>query len=283
MSGKLFFRLVGLVAFGVLGGWGAEAVSQLRDTYWVAAAAVAAAAVGFGIAPYLTTAPFNGIMHRLEKAKANVIVSGTLGLLLGLIVSALLALPLSMLPGAWGRLLPITLTVFLGYLGISVMVSHEKELAHVFGGFVPGRASGGESCGKMLVDTSAIIDGRIADISQSGFIQGSLLIPKFILDELQHISDSADAMRRNRGRRGLEILARPQKESEAPVQIIEGDVTAVQGGGFLEDGTMVVVEGGRRYMNTELDIVVSRVLQTAAGKMIFAHLRNVAKDEPARR
>ncbi len=355
MSGNMFFRIVGLLGFGALGGWGAEAVAQTRDTFWVAAVAAVAAAIGFGIAPYLTSRPFNSIVRRLEKVNASVILSGTLGLFVGLTVSVMLALPLSMLPDAWGRLLPITVTVLLGYLGISVMVTHEKELALLLGGFRHDRGAKPEVCGgNVLVDTSAIIDGRIADISQSGFIQGNLLIPKFILDELQHISDSADAMRRNRGRRGLEILAKLQKESEAPVQIIEADSPAVQGVhtvdsklvemakslncpivtndfnlnkvaglqgvkvlninelanavksvvlpgeemtvrviqegreagqgvGFLEDGTMVVVEGARRYINTELDIVVTRVLQTAAGRMIFAHLRNGAKDEAAKR
>lgn len=355
MSGKLFFRLVGLVVFGFVGWRVAEAVPQMRDALWGAPAAIAvAAAVGFGVAPYLTVKPFNRMLQSLSKVTANVILTGTLGLLVGLIASALLALPLSMLPGDWGRMLPITVTVFLGYLGIAVMVQHEKELAQLFGVRTQGGTSSGQTWnGKILVDTSAIIDGRIADISQSGFIQGSLLIPRFILDELHHIADSADAMRRNRGRRGLEILAKLQKESDAPVQIIEGDVPAVQavqtvdsklvelaknlhcpivtndfnlnkvaglqgvrvlninelanavksvvlpgeemlvrvmqegreagqGVGFLEDGTMVVVEGGRRYLNTELDIVVTRVLQTAAGRMIFAHLRNGAKDEVKR-
>jgi uncharacterized protein YacL len=189
------------------------------------------------------------------------------------------------------------------------------------------------------VDTSAIIDGRIADISHTGFIPGSLIIPRFVLDELQHIADSYDAVRRNRGRRGLEILTRLQKESNIPVEIPEMDLKDVkdvdsklvkmakifgcalitndfnlnrvaefqgvqvlninelakavrpvvlpgeemevriiqegkeagQGVGFLDDGTMIVVEGGRRHINSNLDVVVTRVLQTAAGRMIFAH------------
>jgi uncharacterized protein YacL len=189
------------------------------------------------------------------------------------------------------------------------------------------------------VDTSAIIDGRIADISQTGFIPGSLIIPRFVLDELQHIADSYDAVRRNRGRRGLEMLAKLQKESGVSVEITEMDVKDIrevdgklvrlakifgcgivtndfnlnrvaelqgvqvlnvnelanavrpvvlpgeemavriiqegkefgQGVGFLDDGTMIVVEGGRRHINNRIDVVVTRVLQTAAGRMIFAH------------
>lgn len=193
--------------------------------------------------------------------------------------------------------------------------------------------------GQLIVDTSTLIDGRIADIDQAGFIPGSLLIPRFVLDELHHIADSYDSMRRNRGRRGLEILTKLQQESDILVEISDldaKDVTDVdsklvklakalgcaiitndfnlnqvakiqgiqvlnvnelanavrpvvlpgeemqvriiqegkefgQGLGFLDDGTMIVVEDGLRYLNNSIEVVVTRVLQTAAGRMIFAH------------
>jgi uncharacterized protein YacL len=197
------------------------------------------------------------------------------------------------------------------------------------------------------VDTSAIIDGRIADISHTGFIPGQFVIPRFILQELQHIADSSDPLRRRRGRRGLEMLNLLQKESEVPIQISEADFPDVdevdaklvkvarnwhcaiittdfnlnrvaelegiqvlnlndlassvkpvvlpgedmelriiqegkefgQGVGFLDDGTMVVVEGGRKYLNNKVDVVVTRVLQTAVGRMIFAQIKNgVSRD-----
>jgi uncharacterized protein YacL len=192
-----------------------------------------------------------------------------------------------------------------------------------------------------VVDTSAIIDGRIAEIVESGFIYGTLVVPKFVLEELQHIADSSDTLRRNRGRRGLEILNRMQKESTTPVEILDEDVPEVtevdaklvalarvrskailtndfnlnrvaelqgvrvlninslanavkpavlpgeelrvrviqegkepgQGVGFLDDGTMIVVEGGVRYIDKDLDVAVTRVLQTVAGRMIFAQPR----------
>jgi len=191
---------------------------------------------------------------------------------------------------------------------------------------------------RIVVDTSAIIDGRIAEIVESGFIYGTLVIPRFVLDELQHIADSSDALRRNRGRRGLEILNRMQKEPATPVEIVEDDVPEIaevdaklvalalarsrviltndfnlnrvaelqgvrvmninslanavkpavlpgeelrvrviqegkeagQGVGFLDDGTMIVIEGGARHIDRELDVSVTRVLQTVAGRMIFA-------------
>ena len=191
----------------------------------------------------------------------------------------------------------------------------------------------------ILLDTSAIIDGRIDDISRTGFISGTLLVPRFVLNELQRIADSADTMRRNRGRRGLEVLNRLQKESTVPIEITDADIDSVaevdgklvvmarnlhcpiitndfnlnrvaelqgvkvlninelanavkpvllpgeeisirimqdgkelgQGVGYLDDGTMIVVEGGRQYMNMTIEVTVTRVLQTVAGRMIFAH------------
>jgi uncharacterized protein YacL len=192
---------------------------------------------------------------------------------------------------------------------------------------------------KILVDTSAIIDGRIADITETGFVSGMLVVPRFVLEELQHIADSADTMRRNRGRRGLDILKRLQKDPSVTVEISDADAentTEVdaklvklarawhtpiitndfnlnrvadlqgvkvlninelahavkpillpgedmtikimqdgkemgQGVGYLDDGTMIVVEGGKSYMGTTIDVTVTRVLQTVAGRMIFAH------------
>jgi uncharacterized protein YacL len=225
-----------------------------------------------------------------------------------------------------------------------VLLSREEEFAALLeqpgrlrynSGVLSSKNSGSQ---KLLVDTSAIIDGRIADISEAGFVPGTLVLPRFVLDELRHIADSADALRRNRGRRGLDILNRLQKESPVPIEITDVDFEDVQdvdsklvrlasiygcpiltndfnlnrvaelqgiqilninqlanavksvvlpgeemttriiqegkesgqGVGFLDDGTMVVVEGGRRHLNEEVEIVVTRVLQTVAGRMIFA-------------
>jgi uncharacterized protein YacL len=192
-----------------------------------------------------------------------------------------------------------------------------------------------------VVDTSAIIDGRIADIVDSGFLFHRLVIPHFVLDELQRIADSSDAQRRARGRRGLEILARLQKEGPTPVELVDDDPTEAadvdaklvalartrgaailtndfnlnrvadlqsirvlninslanalkpallpgdqmriklitegrepgQGVGYLDDGTMVVVEGGSRLVGHELDVLVTRVLQTVMGRMVFAQVQ----------
>lgn len=355
MSGELFFRFVFLVGLGVAGWRIGLMQPAIAETWWVVAVAILSAGVGFGIAPYLTVRPFNRLLQRLRRVPSGVMVAGTVGLLVGLIAAALAAFPLSMLPGLWGKVLPIVVCIFIGYLGISVALLREKEMSRFLGSAVyaprAGDTKGSPWSGQILVDTSAIIDGRIADISQTGFIQGTLLIPKFVLDELRHIADSSDPLRRNRGRRGLEMLSKLQKESDAPIQILETDVPDVQevdsklvelgkslhcaivtndfnlnrvaelqgvrvlnvnelanavkfvvlpgeemrvriiqegkeagqGVGFLDDGTMVVVDGGRRYLNTELDIMVTRVLQTAAGRMLFAQPANGARSERGRR
>ncbi|MGH2444338.1 MAG: PIN/TRAM domain-containing protein, partial [Chloroflexota bacterium] len=190
-----------------------------------------------------------------------------------------------------------------------------------------------------LLDTSAIIDGRIADICRAGFLPGHLLVPQFVLSELQHIAGSSDPLRRTRGRRGLEILNQVQQESASPLTVCDMDAkdvsevdaklvhlarelgcpvvtndfnlnrvaalqgvrvlninrlaTAVrpvvlpgeqmdvriiqegreplQGVGYLDDGTMIVVENGRSHLHSDMEVIVTRVLQTSAGRMIFAH------------
>ena len=192
-----------------------------------------------------------------------------------------------------------------------------------------------------MLDTSAIIDGRIADVSHAGFLSGRLVIPRFVLDELRRVADSSDPVRRARGRRGLEMLNKLRNEAAAPVEVTEYDVSDVrevdsklvkmakalnapivttdynlnrvaqiegvkvlnvnelanavrpvvlpgeemtvrilqegrevgQGISFMDDGTLVVVENGRRFINTEQNVVVTRVLQTATGRIIFTQLR----------
>jgi uncharacterized protein YacL len=265
---------------------------------------------------------------------------GAFGLLLGLIVSALLAPALTAAPGRAGFIAPLAAAVVAGLVGGLVGLARgdavgQALLRRLPPAPVPNRAGPAES---VVLDTSAIIDGRIADICQTGFIQSTLVVPRFVLDELRYIADSPDSLRRNRGRRGLEVLTRMQKESDVPVEIVEvdfgdsGDVDSKlvrlaaaygspiltndfnlnrvaelegvrvlninqlanavksvvlpgeemavriiqegkelgQGVGFLDDGTMVVVEGARRHLNDDLDVVVTRVLQTVAGRMIFA-------------
>ena len=282
--------------------------------------------------------PFNKLSDSVNRVPASTLVAATMGLVVGLVVAALISVPLFNLDGwmSWG--LPLAITGALGSLGLFVGAGRERDMRR----FLP-RDAGTESyanalTGNILVDTSAIIDGRIADLGQTGFLQGTLVIPGFVLDELRHIADSSNSLRRNRGRRGLEALAKIRKETSVPIQVLDAalrngdevdaqlvklakameapilttdfnlnrvaevhgirvlnvnelanalkpmvipgeDLTVNiiqegkevgQGVAFLDDGTMVVVEGGRRYLNSLHDVTVTRVLQTAAGRIIFA-------------
>jgi len=297
------------------------------------------AVLGALVSPYLTTRPFFWLRSKIGQVPVQTLMSAMIGLVIGLIVSALAALPLSVLPTPLGETLPFVSAVICGYLGITAMVTRGKEIFGTLGVRLPGEKPGrGEEV--VLVDTSVIIDGRIADIIQTGFISGTILVPRFVLNELQHIADSADTLRRNRGRRGLDILNKLQKDSQVPIRITEMDaegarevddklvrlakdlrcpiitndynlnrvaelqgirvlninelanaVKAIvlpgesmtvhiiqegkelgQGVGYLDDGTMVVIEDGRRHIDETVEVTVTRVLQTVAGRMIFAQL-----------
>jgi len=329
--------------------------------WWLIGIAVASAVFMFLITPYITVVPY----HWMRDTSASDLIAAIIGLIVGLIISALLAIPLTNLPSNLGRILPFVGAVLFSFLGVALAVQRKNDITHLFQtGFFTRRAARererereeerekernkerekagttqDQSSTQILLDTSAIIDGRIADISQTGFISGTLLVPRFVLNELQHIADSADTMRRNRGRRGLEMLNRLQKDATVPIEIkdilVEGAdevdsklvklaqtlhspiitndfnlnrvaelqgvkvlnvnelANAVkpvllpgedifikimqdgkelgQGVGYLDDGTMIVVEGGRQYMGTTIEVTVTRVLQTVAGRMIFAH------------
>lgn len=347
MIGKALSRLIFMALFGFLGLLlGSYVPGQPSALGYISSSALAAlvgGAVGLAVGPYLVFLPLNWVRRQISQASPQPILWAVAGLLIGLFAGALLALPLSLLPGLYGKILPAVTSVLLGYIGVVIATMLWRELAHLSPAALigleatPRRAL--QNNRKIIVDTSAIIDGRIADISETGFIRETLVIPRFVLDELRHIADSPDAMRRNRGRRGLDILNKLQKESDVPIQIADVDYEGVQevdaklvmlakslrcpivtgdfnlnrvaelqgitvlnvnelanavkpvhlpgeelniriiqegkepgqGVGFLDDGTMVVVEGGRRHLNNLINVMVTRVLQTAAGRMIFAY------------
>jgi uncharacterized protein YacL len=315
---------------------------------FLAAWVVAWIVVGFAILPYLTVVPAVWLVRRVEDLSTAEFVAAVIGLLIGLLMGLLLGLPLSNFDPPLGTWLPLGVSLLfgLGMLGLTVAKRTDLLTAAEAIGLIRRQGAAGGSAllrgePRIVVDTSAIIDGRIAEIVESGFIYGTLVIPRFVLDELQHIADSSDALRRNRGRRGLEILNRMQKEPRTPVEIVEDDVPEItevdaklvalalarsrviltndfnlnrvaelqgvrvmninslanavkpavlpgeelrvrviqegkeagQGVGFLDDGTMIVVEGGARHIDRDLDVSVTRVLQTVAGRMIFAQPR----------
>ncbi len=289
----------------------------------------------------------------LQKTPTQDLVMGSVGLICGLIIANLIGSILSFL-GWFGRLIWIILTVFLAYLGLTVGIKKREEIVSFFASlprFGRERPSKTEirSGQFKILDTSVIIDGRIADLCESGFIEGILLVPAFVLEELRHIADSSDLLKRNRGRRGLDILNKMRKNPDIRVQIYDNNkgledaaevdtklvklaqklsakiITndfnlnkvaelhgvkvlninelanavkpvvlpgeemvvhvvkdgkeAGQGVAYLDDGTMIVVDGGRRYMNQTIPVLVTSVLQTAAGRMIFARPKHDRRTE----
>ncbi len=279
---------------------------------------------------------------RLNKMPVYDVIAGSLGLAVGLIISNLLGSAFLPIPIV-GKYVPGIISIVLGYIGINVAIRKREELFGLFS-MVPWLAKdktkdkASNIAQYKILDTSVIIDGRIADICKSGFIEGTLLIPGFVLEELQHIADSSDLLKRNRGRRGLDILNRIQKELGMYVQIDNRDFDDIaevdsklvklgqvlkakivtndynlnkvaelqgvpvlninelanavkpvvlpgeemvvhvvkdgkefgQGVAYLDDGTMIVVDGGKRHIGETIGVLVTSVLQTAAGRMIFA-------------
>ena len=348
-----YIRVLG-AALGLLVGFALAGVDGglFRDAGYagalLAAWVIAWVVVGFALLPYLTVVPAMWLISRVEELSTAEFVTAVIGLLIGLLMGLLLGFPLSRIGDPLGTWLPLGVSVFLGLgmLGLTVAKRGDLLGAAEAIGLIRSKGDKDADAGRagdphIVVDTSAIIDGRIAEIVESGFIYGTLVVPRFVLDELQHIADSSDTLRRNRGRRGLEILTRMQKEPGTPVEIVEDQVPDVpevdaklvalalrrsrviltndfnlnrvadlqgvrvmninslanavkpavlpgeelrvrviqegkesgQGVGFLDDGTMIVVEGGARHIDRELDVTVTRVLQTVAGRMIFAQPR----------
>jgi uncharacterized protein YacL len=349
MSFDFVARLIGMVVFAIIGVYLGAYLGNLADTgqteMFAAVIGLVGALVGLVLTPYITTRPARSIRTVLARVSPQTLVAGLVGLIVGLLIAALLAFPLSLLPSPFGDLLPFLGVLVFGYFGVAVFVMRQSDIFSVMRVNLPANRDGKTnseqaSSRTILLDTSVIIDGRIGDIARTGFLVGTLLIPRFVLNELQYIADSADSLRRQRGRRGMEVLSELQKESSIPVRISDIDVEGVkevddklvilarqlqcpvltndynlnrvaelqgvpilnvnelanavksvllpgepitvdiiqegketgQGVGYLDDGTMVVVEDGRDYLNQEVTAMVTKVLQTAAGRMIFARM-----------
>ena len=338
-------RVVGAGGFAVLGwrlGGIVSEVSSGKEQFlpWGLALTLAGVPVGALVAPYLTFKPWRKSADYISSIPGSTLLSGTIGLLVGLVIASLISIPLYSLNGWLGWGVPVMVSLFLGLFGMWLGIHRNRDMSAIF----PRLENSNNGVGKVyrngsiLVDTSAIIDGRIADLSITGFLEGSLVVPRFVLDELRHIADSSDDLRRARGRRGLEVLGRLRKDATVPLEVLDVGVgvgeevdaqlvrlakgmdspilttdynlnrvaelqgvqvlnvnelanalksivlpgedlrvhivqegkEAGQGVAYLDDGTMVVVEGGRRYLNAFHEVVVTRVLQTAAGRIIFA-------------
>ncbi len=247
MSTEFVIRLIGMVLFTILGvSWGA-ALGQAANVkpgnatltieQYAFTIGLVGALIGIILTPFLTTRPIRAIRAILGKLSTQSLFAALMGLIAGLVVAALLAFPLSLLPTPFGDMMPFVGVLVFGYLGVAVFVARQNDLFSVMQAIsnrqgVPiagsGDAIGRTDLRTILLDTSVIIDGRIADIARTGFIPGSLLIPRFVLNELQYIADSPDSLRRQRGRRGMEVLSALQKEPGIPVRVSDMDVEGMR-------------------------------------------------------
>ena len=247
MSTDFIIRLIGMVVFTVLGvSWGVAlgqaananaGGSSLNVEQYAFTIGLVGALIGLILTPFLTTRPIRAFRAILSKLSTQSLFAGLVGLIAGLVIAALLAFPLSLLPFPFGNLMPFVGVLVFGYLGVAIFIARQNDLFSIFQAIshrqaIPG-VSSGEGVGhtelrSILLDTSVIIDGRIADIARTGFLPGALLIPRFVLNELQFIADSSDSLRRQRGRRGMEVLSVLQKEPGIPVRISDIDVEGMR-------------------------------------------------------
>ncbi|WP_242656431.1 PIN domain-containing protein [Ruminiclostridium hungatei] len=276
-----------------------------------------------------------GFIDKVENGIQSITLSemllGALGLIVGLIVANLISIPIIKIQ-IIGVPFAVIINILFSLTGIGLSLRKRNE--NFFDLFKESKASPNIP---KIIDTSTIIDGRILDICSAGFIDGELIVPSFVLEELRHIADSEDSLRRARGRRGLDILNLLQKDSshtvkieefdysnieademlmkaslklkgklvtidynlskvaalkgikvlninelanavkpialpgeEMSVQVVKDGKEAGQGVAFLEDGTMIVIEGGKKFLGETIPVMVTSVLQTSAGRMVFA-------------
>lgn len=215
MSIEFLFRIIGMIVIGVGGVWFGISFSNLAGEPAMARAVafgMVGMIAGLVLTPYFTTRPVTAIRRGLSQISARSLFAGLSGLVISLIVSALLAFPLSLLPQPFGQVLPISIAVVICYLGISIFSSRQNDIFQVWSSLSSRSgepmAASGKSSRAILMDTSVIIDGRVTDIARTGFLSGELLIPRFVLNELQHIADSGDILRQYSGKNGSSILAR---------------------------------------------------------------------------
>jgi len=284
------------------------------------------------------------IEESIRKVSLRIIVGGVVGMIIGLLIAYLLAYGLNFVSLEKQAVLPwvyALLTCIMAYLGL--LIGSKKIDEFTFLGF--GQIK--DVSDHRILDTSVIIDGRIADISDTGFLHGNLIVPRFVLDELQHIADSSDSMKRSRGRRGLDVLNRMQRSAGINIEIMEQDFPKLkgvdaklvalakklnarivtndfnlnkvaelqgikilnvnelanalkpvvlpgetmtvkiikegkepgQGVAYLDDGTMIIVDHAQRHQGANVEVLVTSVLQTTAGRMIFSELKGIVPEK----
>lgn len=330
-----------------------NALGTHRESAMLGLGVVIGGLLGYVLGPVLVAWASQAVAwgeSRLQRTPTQDLLSGSIGLIVGLVIAFLLGVDLTGL-GTLGTILRVAITIGFGYIGLRVSIRRKDDIMRPQS-WLPTRIKHRnpvDNAKPKILDTSVIIDGRIADICGSGFLEGTLVIPAFVLEELRHIADSADVLKRNRGRRGLDILNRIQKEQnnvqiyerevdptlevdskllklakildgkvvtndfnlnkvaelqgvpvlninelanavkpvvlpgeEMVVHVIKDGKESGQGIGYLDDGTMIVVDGGRKYIGQTVAVLVTSVLQTAAGRMIFAKLKSQSVEAEAR-
>ena len=359
---RWIFALLGGVSGVLLFYNGAQFYESITENFWYMVLGYSLSLfigglILFLISPLIITfgrGVANWIEGELSKVPTSDMIFGSIGLVIGLIIAYIISRLLITIPFPFiGTILSVLVAIFLGYLGVTLATKRGQDISllNTFKGLDRGKECDKEIekikqessklCPKIL-DTSVIIDGRIADICRTEFLEGPLIIPEFVLEELRHVADSSSALKRNRGRRGLDILNIIQKEidievkildhgfeqayeenlevdvkllklaqqlggkvitndynlnkvaefqgvpvlninelanavkpvvlpgEEMEVEVIKDGKESGQGLAYLEDGTMIVVESGRKHIGKTIDVLVTSVLQTAAGRMIFA-------------
>jgi uncharacterized protein YacL len=356
-------RYVGLI-LGIYVGWNlGMAISPDEsgpDAYGIPI--IIAASLGallFLLTPHLTIGALSRLRQELRRVEASDLVAGGAGLLVGGLVSTLIAFPLAMLPNPFGQYIPVLALLVICSVAVLAALTKKRELMDLVGfrrGSQPESASGPEPQllsideapapaelvvrqPELLIDTSAIIDGRIRGLAASGFLSYRMIVPQFVLRELQLVADSDDYSKRSRGARGLQTLEEMPQDTEIDIDVrqidaegpdvdsqlvnvarslqipvLSGDTNLervaalqdvkvlnlhsfaelmrpalvvgdaadlklvqpgreyLQGVGFLDDGTMVVVDGGEPHVGDTVRIVITRTLQTGSGRMMFARL-----------
>lgn len=346
LSADFIARLIGMVFFALVGarlGLDASAafdLPQAEEAFWFFFSLLGFL-FGLIITPYISTRPIRRLSQMIKETPIETLFMVLIGVTIGLFVALLLAYPLAQIVPPWNSYLPPIVSVLGAYFGATIFSVRAREIADLLAdqfGFKRGRLLAMQSDRKLLVDTSVLIDGRLVEISKTGFLGGTILIPRFVLTELHQVADSSDTLRRNRGRRGLTKLNELQRNTVIPVKIIDDDIEEIaevdnklvalsqrldaalltndyplskvaegqgvmvlninllanavrsvyipgetfplhiiqegtdsdQGVGYLDDGTMVVVERGKRYMDRTVNVEVTKLINREAGRMIFA-------------
>jgi uncharacterized protein YacL len=337
---RLILRGVGFafgILFGAIFGLVVSIGSDDRSSF-VLLMVIAIGGVGYLIGPYLRWDFLRRMRRSVANASIKDIIAVAIGLAFGSLVAAPLSFTVSLLPSPVSVIAVISIAIATIGSAIAVAIIRRDDLIDPWFKPKAGRSPGGSGLRALILDTNIAIDGRIVDVVETGFLPNPILVPRFVLDELQHIADSDDPQRRARGRRGLEVLNTLRNAYPQKIEIIESTVKeerdvdgklarltkdrnallltndfnlaqaaqvrgvtvlnlnelanslrpAVnpgqqimlhlvqegrevgQGVGFLDDGTMVVVDGGKSLVGTETPVTVTRLLQTGSGRMVFA-------------